>query len=66
MRKILLQETLQLPDDVDYIQLQVDSLEVQFLTNDTAYEHGLAFCLALLVGYLITAVTQIFKDKDRF
>lgn len=66
MKKILLQETLLLEPDVDYLKLQVESMEVQFLSTGPAYEHGAAFSLAFLVGYLITTVTQLYKDKDRF
>lgn len=66
MKKILLQETLLLDEDVEFLQLQVDSMEVQFLATGPAYEHGAAFALAFLTGYLITVVTQLYKDKDRF
>ena len=32
----------------------------------SAYEHGSTFALALIVGYLITVITQIYKDRERF
>ena len=35
-------------------------------SNGEAYEHGATFSLALLVAYMITVLTQIVKDKDRF
>ena len=66
MRKILLQETLMLGDDVDHISLQVSSLEASLINNSNTYEHGALFGFVLIVGFLITALTQIYKDKDRF
>ena len=66
MRKILLFDTLLHEPEVDYIDLQQNSWEVSLFGNGSAYEHGATFALALIIGYLITAVTQIYKDKDRF
>ena len=41
-------------------------MEVSFLALGSAYEHGVNFAMAFIVGFLITALTQIYKDKDRF
>ena len=65
-KKILLQETLLLAEEQDYIKLQVDSQEVSLLANSAAYEHGATIGLAIIIGYLISALTQIYKNPDRF
>ena len=36
------------------------------LCNGEAYEHGATFALALLIAYIITVLTQVFKDQERF
>ena len=36
------------------------------LTTSVAFEHCATFTLALIIGYLITAITQVYKDEDRF
>ena len=66
MRKILLQETLMLGEEADHISLQVSSLEASLINNSNTYEHGALFGFVLIVGFLITALTQIYKDKERF
>ena len=66
MQKILLQETLMLGEEADHISLQVNSLEASLINNSNTYEHGALFGFVLIVGFLITALTQIYKDKERF
>mmetsp|Transcript_33066 Transcript_33066/g.43557 ORF Transcript_33066/g.43557 Transcript_33066/m.43557 type:complete len:93 (+) Transcript_33066:1100-1378(+) len=66
MRSLLLQDSLQLGSDVDYIKLQRDSMSVSLLNNGEAYEHGATFGLSFLIAYMITVLTQVFKDEDRF
>ena len=41
-------------------------MEVQLFANSTAYEHCTSIAMGIIVGYLISALTQIYKDKDRF
>ena len=36
------------------------------LIAGVAFEHGCAFGLALLVAFMLTAITQVIKDKERF
>ena len=66
MKKILLQDTLQLKDDVDFIKLHQDSFAVSLLATGVAFEHGATFALGLLVAFMLTVITQIIKDKERF
>ena len=66
MRSILLQETLLLNKDQDFIQLQVDSWDANFVQSGVAFEHGVAFGLALIVAFLIQVITQVYKDPQRF
>ena len=65
-KEVLLRDTLNLSDEYDYLPLQVNSLEVNLLANGAAYEHGATFALALIIGYLISVLTQLYKDKTRF
>lgn len=53
-------------DDVDYIKLQVDLMEATFILTGSTFEHTAFIGLATLVGFLISALTQVFKDADRF
>jgi len=41
-------------------------MEVSLLANGAAFEHGAAFGLALLIAFLISSLTQVTKDKERF
>lgn len=34
--------------------------------NGAAYEHGATISLGILVAFMISVLTQVYKDKDRF
>ena len=66
MRSILLEDTLKNLPETDHIKLQIDSLEVDLITNGSVYEHCSTICFGLIIAYLISTLTQIYKDKDRY
>ena len=37
-----------------------------FFWYGTAFEHGATFSLILILSFMITVLTQIYKDQDRF
>ena len=41
-------------------------MEVQLVTEGAAYQHGAAFALGIIVAFLISVLTQVYKDPDRF
>ena len=59
---VLLQDTLGLEDDLNYLPLQPNALSVSFLLQGTGFEHFAFFSVALAAGFLTVALVRLYKE----